>query len=276
MNRTRRWLYAILIITIIVFTNLASIHITKFFCSIKVDKDYEKFDLGIKDYNIEYCTTYEKNWLTEYKVYKIKDYYNEETEKMEKQLNDSKVWSKNKFYEYVMARFYEVVDEVRILMDREDLYYYHQKDIYAIFDLKEFKLFYLQDATLGNVINYTNILGITIDNYIDKEVYSVKSEIQGDGTDYYVFKFTEEKGNEVEKILIENSKWNKINDEIVESFEYNEEVKNIVNGYYYYVKTCRTSNKYKAQHFNDEEATGYELGIYDCDTNTLYYYWTSI
>ena len=49
----------------------------------------------------------------------------------------------------------------------------------------------------------------------------------------------------------------------------------IQNGYYHYEKVCRTSDAYKKEHFTDEEATGYEIGIYDIDKNVLYYYWTS-
>ena len=40
-------------------------------------------------------------------------------------------------------------------------------------------------------------------------------------------------------------------------------------------KICRTSDEEKKYNFTDEEATGYEVGVYDIDTNKLYYYWTS-
>ena len=42
-----------------------------------------------------------------------------------------------------------------------------------------------------------------------------------------------------------------------------------------YEKVCRTSDEYKAKYFTDEEATGYEVGVYDADNNRLYYYWMS-
>ena len=49
-------------------------------------------------------------------------------EKLEK----SEFWSKNKFYEYIMMRFYDMVDNDMIEIDREDLYYYRNNEIYAI------------------------------------------------------------------------------------------------------------------------------------------------
>lgn len=34
--------------------------------------------------------------------------------------------------------------------------------------------------------------------------------------------------------------------------------------------------KNKKENVTKENATGYEIGIYDINTNILYYYWTSI
>ena len=79
-------------------------------------------------------------------------------------------------------------------------------------------------------------------------------------------------------IINENKSWNKeeLAEDIIDCFEYNEEVYSIQNGYYYYKKICRTSDKEKKYNFTDEEATGWEIGIYDIDNNMLYYYWESI
>ena len=48
----------------------------------------------------------------------------------------------NKFYEYVMSNFYEIKEKETIKIDRENLYYYDKNGIYAIFDLKNAKLYY--------------------------------------------------------------------------------------------------------------------------------------
>lgn len=278
MKKNKKVLYIILIIIILLITNSVSINVTSLLYEMRIDRDYEKVDLGIEENDIEYCTVYKEDWLGVYKVYKIKKYYSDSMDEIKKRLNNDRSWSKNKFYEYVMSEFYEVVGEETSLLDREDLYYYHKNGIYSIFDLKNTKLYYLDRITIGRQQDYNNILGIKINSYIDKEVYSVRGGPQHDGTDYYLYKFDENKANEVEKILSKNNKWSneKLNDELLESFEHNEEVKSITNGYYHYEKVCRTSNQYKAKHFTDEEATGYEVIVYDCDTNMFYYYWTSI
>ena len=88
------------------------------------DKDYKKLGLDIKDYNIEYCTIYSYGDSAVYKVYKIKDYYSESMNNFKKQLENSKLWDKNKYYEYIMAEFNEICEGERIEIDREDLYYY--------------------------------------------------------------------------------------------------------------------------------------------------------
>ena len=118
----------------------------------------------------------------------------------------------------------------------------------------------------------------SFDSYIAKEVYSVKGGLQGDGRDYFTYQFTEEKGKEINGILKENQSWSKekLDENAMGAFEYNEEVNSIENGYYYYKRICRTSDERKKYNFTDEEATGWEIGIYDIDNNMLYYYWESI
>ena len=53
-------------------------------------------------------------------------------------------------------------------------------------------------------------------------------------------------------------------------------VVSIENGYYHYELVCRTSDKYKKEHFTEKEATGHEIAVYDIEKNILYYYWDSI
>ena len=105
----------------------------------KVDEDYKKLDLELESYNINYYTVYEDDSLMKYKVYKLSIIG--ENDKFRNKLEESSYWSKNKFYEYEMKRFYERVGEERIELDRENLYYYANKGIYAIFDLKNEKLY---------------------------------------------------------------------------------------------------------------------------------------
>ena len=199
-------------------------------------------------------------------------------EKFEKQLENSKLWSRCKFYEYIMMHFYEETENKRIDIDRDNLYYYNQKDIYAIFDIKNAKLYYFEQYPFESDKDYNDILGIKINRYIYKEVYSVKGGWQGDGTDYYVYAFTEEKGKEITRSLTKSRYWkeDKLKEDILECFKYNKEVNFIENGFYYYTKVNRTSDTWKKYHFTDDEATGYEVAAYDFDRNILYYYWTSI
>lgn len=267
----------ILILATILITNYMSIKITKLFIAREKDKDYQKLGLEIDDNNIEYCTVYGYARFSEYKVYKIKNYYYDSMDKFKNQLENSNLWNKNKFYEYRMMEFYEIKENEKVDIDRENLYYYDQSGVYAIFDIKNAKLYYFENGIWDNDQNYSNILGIKIDEYVSKEIYSVRGGPQNDGTDYYTYEFTEEKGKEINAVLNENKSWNKeeLAEDIIDCFEYNEEVYSIQNGYYYYKKICRTSDKEKKYNFTDEEATGYEVGVYDIDTNKLYYYWTS-
>ena len=194
------------------------------------------------------------------------------------QLDNSNLWSRNKFYEYIMREFYEIKENETFNIDRENLYYYNENDIYAIFDLKNAKLYYFTPGIFINASYYNSILGIEVEGYINKEVYSVRGGPQNDGTDYYTYEFAEEKWKEIEETLNKKQSWSKekLPENILNCFKYNEEVNSIENGYYYYRKICRTSDENKKYNFTDEEATGWEVGIYDIDKNMLYYYWTSM
>ena len=96
--------------------------------------------------------------------------------------------------------------------------------------------------------------------------------------DYYVYEFSKENGEKILEELEHNDKWNKnrLDDNILDDFEYNKEVLSIENGYYHYELVCRTSDKYKKEHFTEKEATGHEIAVYDIEKNILYYYWDSI
>ena len=241
----------------------------------KVDKDYEKLDLELSLYNIDYYTVYEDDPLMKYKVYKLNMFG--ENDKFRNKLERSIYWSKNKFYEYEMMRFYEKVGKERVELDREDLYYYDNKGIYAIFDLKNEKLYYLKSYIYGTHNNYSEILGVKTKNYTKREIYSVREGIQYDGLDYYVYEFPKEEEQDIIKNLDDNLKWskNRLDDSILDDFEYNKEVLEIKNGYYHYELVCRTNDENKRKNFTKEEATGWEIGVYDADKNILYYYWQS-
>ena len=274
MKTKKKIINITLILTIIIVTNFLSIKIT----STKSDTDYEKLGLGLRYYNIDYYTVYLEDNFGIYKVYKISNYYMRDIEKIKTQLENSELWNRNKYYEYVMIRFYDKIGNKTTEIDREDLYYYHGKDVRAIFDIKNAKLYYFDYWIPGTSNDHNEILGIKIDNYIAKEVYSVKGGWQGDGRDYFTYQFTKEKGEEIKNILNEDQSWSKekTDENIIRVFEYNQEVDSIENAYYYYKRICRTSDERKKYNFTDEEATGWEIGIYDIDNNILYYYWESI
>lgn len=242
-----------------------------------IDNDYKNVGLTIEDYNVEYSTTYSYDKLSKYKVYKIKNYYSNSMEKFKNQLENSDLWSRDKFYEYIMKEFYELKEDDSIEIDRENLYYYYKKGIYAIFDLKNAKLYYFENNIFNEHKDYSEILGIKTKEYIEREIYDVRGGPQNDGTDYYTYKFTEDKGNEIIETLNTNSKWskNKLDNDKLDNFKYNEEVLSIENGYYHYELVCRTSDENKKKNITKENATGYEIGVYDVDKNILYYYWTS-
>ena len=125
--------------------------------------------------------------------------------------------------------------------------------------------------------DYDEILGIKLNNYIDMEIYNIKGQdAQNDGIDYYTYKFNEEKGKEIKEILNKSEIWNqeKLDNEILDCFEYNSEIFSIKNGYYCYKNVYKTNNSYKNVNA-DKKETGYEVGVYDCDKDVLYYYWLS-
>ena len=212
MNNKKRILYIIILLIVVIFTNLLSIKITSLFTSSQEDMDYQKLELEIKDYDIDYYTIYSKDISYEYKVYKINNSYKGDSiDEIKIQLENSKDWSKKKFYEYIMMKFYERIDGEITEIDRENLYYYNKGGIYAIIDVKNAKLYYLKN----NIIDYHN--------------------------------------------------------------DYNEilEIKTNQNGYYCHKKVYKTNNSYKNVNIDTKE-TEYEVGVFDCDKDVLYYYWISI
>lgn len=266
-------------ILLIIFAMIITFLINYIFISrmiFKTDKDYQNLNLGLSTYDIKYYVVYDDDPLQKYKVYQMNISWNKE--KFRNKLEESDYWNKNKFYEYVMMRFYEYLGDERIELDREDLYYYDNNGIYAIFDLKNEKLYYLQSYLYSEYRNYNDILGIKVGNYSEREIYSVRGGLQYDGLDYYVYKFSKENGGKIVEELEHNDKWNKnrLDDNILDDFEYNKEVLSIENGYYHYELVCRTSDKYKKEHFTEKEATGHEIAVYDIEKNILYYYWESI
>lgn len=263
-----------LFVTIIIFLIFYTIVLKE---NSKRDEDYKKLDLNLKSYNINYYTVYEEKDSTgQYKVYKL-NLMGQQEEFIEK-LEKSEFWSKNKFYEYIMMRFYDMVDNDMIEIDREDLYYYRNNEIYAIFDLKDAKIYYFENNIWNKHKDYRDILGVDTQKYNTREIYSVKGGIQNDGLDYYVYEFSKEDGKDIVKGIANNSKWstNRLDEKILSNFTYNKEVLSIENGYYHYELICRTSDKNKKRNFTEEEATGCEIGVYDTDKNILYYYWVSI
>ena len=265
---------ALIMCTVIILGLIMYIFIIKEFA--KKDNDYKKLGLEIKESNIEYSTIYDYDMLYKYKVYKIKN-YNNNMEKFKKQLEDNDDWSKNKFYEYIMSKFCEIKDDEKIKIDRENLYYYYKDGVYAIFDLKNAKLYCFENSILNNHKEYRNILGIETKKYNTREIHSVRGGPQNDGLDYYVYEFSKECGQDIIKNLDNNSEWSsdRLDDKILNNFIYNKEVLEIKNGYYHYELVCRTSDENKKHNFTKEEATGCEIGVYDTDKNILYYYWQS-
>ena len=278
MKNKKIILYILLVIAMCIVVSFLSIEITKLYFSINRDEDYKKLGLEIDEYDIEYCTIYTEDFLDgKYKVYKIKNYNTYIMDKFKSQLEESDLWDRNKYYEYIMQELSEIKDDERIPIDREDLYYYNGNNAHAIFDLKNAKLYYYINRVFNNHTDYHKDLNIDTRNYISREIYDVRGGPQGDGTDYYVYTFSEEKGKEIIKTLEQNQKWskNRLDDDILDDFEYNKEVPNIKNGYYHYELVCRTRDENKKKNVTKENATGHEIGVYDVDKNILYYYWTS-
>lgn len=278
MKNKKIILYIILEIVICIAVSFLSIEITKLYFSVNSNEDYKKLGLEIGEYDIEYCTIYTEDFLDgKYKVYKLKNYYTDCMKEFRKQLESSNLWDKNKYYEYIMQEFSEIKDDEIIPIDRDDLYYYNGNNAHAIFDLKNAKLYYYINRVFNNHTDYHKDLNLDTRNYISREIYDVRGGPQGDGTDYYVYKFSEEKGKEIIEILERSSEWSKdrLDDDKLADFEYNEEVFSIENGYYHYKLVCRSSDENKKRNITKENATGYEIDVYDTDNNILYYYWTS-
>ena len=279
MNNKKIVLYIIILLIVVIFTNVLSIKIASLFIVSQEDTDYQKLNLRIEDYDIDYYTIYSKDISYEYKVYKINNSYKGDSiDKIKVQLENNNDWSRKKFYEYIMMKFYERIEGKITPIDREDLYYYNKGLVYAIIDVKNAKLYYLKNNIIDYHNNYNEILEIKIDNYTDMEIYSVKGqEAQNDGIDYYTYKFNEEKGKDIKENLSKSYIWNteKLDNKILDCFEYNNEIFNVQNGYYCYKKVYETNNSYKNVN-NDRKEIGYEVGVYDCDKNILYYYWRSV
>ena len=177
-----------------------------------------------------------------------------------------------------MSKFCEIKDDEKIKIDRENLYYYHKDGVYAIFDLKNAKLYCFENSIWNTHKEYSNILGIETKKYNTREIYSVRGGPQNDGLDYYVYEFPKECGQDIIKNLDNNSEWSsdRLDDKLLDNFIYNKEVCEVKNGYYYYELVCRTRDENKKKNVTKENATGCEIGVFDADKNILYYYWQSI
>lgn len=276
MKNKKVILHIILILIIVIVVSFLSIKITKLRFLIYGDRHYQELGLNLDSHDIVYYTVYNQDIFDEYKVYKISDYYkNENANEIKEILENSNEWSKEKFYEYIMMKFYEGIDGKITEIDREDLYYYNKGLIYAIIDVKNLKLYYLKNNIIDYHNDYEEILGIKLNNYTDMEIYNIKGQdAQNDGIDYYTYKFNEEKGKEIKEDLNKSQIWSteKLDDEILDCFEYNSEIFSIQNAYYCYKKVYKTNNSYKNVNA-DKKETGYEVGVYDCDKEVLYYYW---
>ncbi len=105
MEKSKK-LKTIILAIIIILLLRVSIFIIKYF--IKIDNDYKKLGLDIDYSDIKYYTIYEDDVFEKYKVYKI---HNECMEDLKIQLENSKLWSKDKYYEYIMDEFYDISDD---------------------------------------------------------------------------------------------------------------------------------------------------------------------
>ena len=143
--------------------------------------------------------------------------------------------------------------------------------------MKNVKLYCFENSIWNTHKEYSNILGIETKKYNTREIYSVRGGPQNDGLDYYVYEFSKECGQDIIRNLDNNSEWSsdRLDDKILNNFIYNKEVLEIKNGYYHCELLCRTSDENKEHNFTKEEATGWEIGVYDADKNILYYYWQS-
>ena len=139
MKNKKRTLYIVLTFIVVILLFFVLKRISALVNMTQSDTDYEKLELNIKNYDIDYYTVYDKS----FKVYKINNYYKGDSiNKIEKEIRNSDAWTRNKFYEYIMMKFYEKTDRKRTEIDRENLYYYHKGLIYAIVDMKNAKIYY--------------------------------------------------------------------------------------------------------------------------------------
>ena len=198
--------YIILIFLIVIATSFLSIIIINFFNSIKTDTDYQQLGIDIKDYDIEYYTVYYEDKFGKYKVYKLNNYYKgDSSDRIKEEIANSNLWNKNKFYEYMMMKFYEQIRNEKIKLDTENLYYYYHNGKYAIYDAKNAKLYFYKNLLKSSEREFSDILGINTKDYIFREVYDVRGGLQFDGTDYYVYEFAKEKGKGIIETLENNT-----------------------------------------------------------------------
>ena len=83
----------LVIVIVIIFFLMIYIFILNNF---KIDNDYEKLGLDIKYYDIKYYTVYEDDIFEKYKLYKIN---NSSINDLKRQIENSKLWSRDKYYE---------------------------------------------------------------------------------------------------------------------------------------------------------------------------------
>ena len=105
---TKVILHIILILVIVIVVGFLSMKITELRFLIYGDRDYQELGLNLDSHDIVYYTVYNQDIFDEYKVYKISDYYkNENVNEIKEKLENSNEWNKEKFYEYIMMKFYE-------------------------------------------------------------------------------------------------------------------------------------------------------------------------
>ena len=230
MKNKKTVLYIILVIVICIVVSFLSIEMTKLYFSINRDEDYKKLGLEIDEYDIEYCTIYTEDFLDgKYKVYKIKNYNTYIMDKFESQLEESDLWDRNKYYEYIMKEFSEIKDDERIHIDRDDLYYYNGNNAHAIFDLKNAESNANFTEVLKQAVEVGKQYNANIDEFAEitddiKERRDVMDEIQSGIKDLNLMNENDEDINkeleELEQGINENKKEDEFpmanNEDIVE------------------------------------------------------------
>lgn len=171
MKNKKVILHIISILVIVIVVSFLSMKITELRFLIYGDRDYQELDLNLDSYDILYYTVYNQDIFDEYKVYKISNsYQGDSIDEIKTKLENSNEWSKEKFYEYIMMKFYERIDGKITEIDREDLYYYNKGLIYAIIDVKNAKLYYLKNNIIDYHNDYDEILEIKLNNYTEKKL----------------------------------------------------------------------------------------------------------